>query len=588
MPNVPAPAKKPVAPTPIPPKSSVHPVLIVIGVVAALLIGAVVITIMFITPTKVTTNTTNTTPVNRAINQNTNTSANANVAVNENTNAPVNANVPITTTPGKDVTWQTPVSVASFSLLGAGEYGYNYEESATYSKVGTITTGTYAGADLYLVRYQPEGPSQVSTLRVVKKGSTTTILTLQSGYIDNEASLRSRGIVFDTTTLLRDLQFPTTITAPNGARLQLDPAVDQPFTTTGLKTAFVNDEWGQFYMDDPAYVPPDETARAAVKNGFYVQAPDKTLRTYFLVPEFMTDNHPNVVWSDSKQNYSDYTYAFLTGCGAADYALVVPDSTVTSSDLVRTGTTKTGDPVYALKNSNHTILKSIYDNEYQPINGGTKQTYAEFLANHPVFFWVDPFGRRIQFKNDAYKIMAECGKPVIYLYPTTTSDVSVKLDPRGGFSYTEPDYDQGWFVRATPDGTLTNHADGQTYPYLFWEGRGGIYETPKAGFLVAQQDVHTFLVDSLAKLGLNAQETADFIEFWEPRMQGSPYYRVSFMGRPVMDMLAPLTVTPKPDTIIRILMDYEPLAAPVDIPPQTLRAPAREGFTVVEWGGVIR
>jgi hypothetical protein len=87
---------------------------------------------------------------------------------------------------------------------------------------------------------------------------------------------------------------------------------------------------------------------------------------------------------------------------------------------------------------------------------------------------------------------------------------------------------------------------------------------------------------------LNAVETKDFIEFWEPRMQGSPYYKVSFHGTQTMNELAPLTITPTPDTVIRVLMDFRPLAKKISIPEQRLGHIPRNGFTVLEWGGVLR
>ena len=34
-------------------------------------------------------------------------------------------------------------------------------------------------------------------------------------------------------------------------------------------------------------------------------------------------------------------------------------------------------------------------------------------------------------------------------------------------------------------------------------------------------------------------------------------------------------------------MTFKPLDKPVDIEPQTLTAPDRTGFTVVEWGGSV-
>jgi hypothetical protein len=51
---------------------------------------------------------------------------------------------------------------------------------------------------------------------------------------------------------------------------------------------------------------------------------------------------------------------------------------------------------------------------------------------------------------------------------------------------------------------------------------------------------------------------------------------------------APLAVSPKADTEIRVFMVYQPLDAPVNIAPQTLTAPARNGFTLVEWGGMMQ
>ena len=48
----------------------------------------------------------------------------------------------------------------------------------------------------------------------------------------------------------------------------------------------------------------------------------------------------------------------------------------------------------------------------------------------------------------------------------------------------------------------------------------------------------------------------------------------------------PLDITPTPDTLIRVLMEYKPLDDKIDLPEQILPPPpARTGFTVVEWGG---
>ena len=62
-------------------------------------------------------------------------------------------------------------------------------------------------------------------------------------------------------------------------------------------------------------------------------------------------------------------------------------------------------------------------------------------------------------------------KPVIYLYPKQSTDVSVTLGyPEEELTYTYPAYEDGWRVHAEPDGRLTNLKDGSTHYYLFWEG----------------------------------------------------------------------------------------------------------------------
>jgi hypothetical protein len=103
---------------------------------------------------------------------------------------------------------------------------------------------------------------------------------------------------------------------------------------------------------------------------------------------------------------------------------------------------------------------------------------------------VDSFDRLVKGINSTYVPLAECGKPVIYLYPEKTTDVDVRVEPSGGFSVTEPAYVDGWRVTANPEGQLTERATGRAYPYLFWEGRSNsVYQTPNRGWVVAKSEV---------------------------------------------------------------------------------------------------
>lgn len=174
-------------------------------------------------------------------------------------------------------------------------------------------------------------------------------------------------------------------------------------------------------------------------------------------------------------------------------------------------------------------------------------------------------------------------KPVAYLYPQTETEITVRLDYDGELTCTYPAYTDGWTVSARPDGTLTDE-DGQTYRYLYWEGVTDQVYDFSSGFCVAGSDTAAFLEDALEQLGLSRAEANEFIIYWLPRMQENAYNLIAFQHEAYTES-ARLTITPEPDTLIRVFMAYRPLEKAVEIAPQTLTAPERTGFTAVEWGG---
>ena len=175
-------------------------------------------------------------------------------------------------------------------------------------------------------------------------------------------------------------------------------------------------------------------------------------------------------------------------------------------------------------------------------------------------------------------------KPVIYLYPEEETEVSVKLDYMGELTVTYPAYGDGWEVMAQPDGTLTNHADGREYSYLFWEGEGMQDFDFSEGFVVKGEDTAEFLQEKLTEMGLTVRESNEFIVYWLPRMQENEYNLVAFQWENYEET-AKLEITPEPDNILRVFMAFKEIDKPIEIPEQKLPKLMREGFTVVEWGG---
>ena len=176
-----------------------------------------------------------------------------------------------------------------------------------------------------------------------------------------------------------------------------------------------------------------------------------------------------------------------------------------------------------------------------------------------------------------------CAKPVIYLYPEEDTEVDVTLTLDGELTCTYPVYRSGWHVTASPDGTLTDES-GQTYNYLYWEGDTNTVWDMSEGFCIKGEDTAAFLETALADLGLNRREANEFIVYWLPLMEQNPYNLIAFQTDAYTDA-AKLSISPSPDTLIRVFMAFQASDTFTDIPAQTLTAPDRIGFTAVEWGG---
>ncbi len=330
----------------------------------------------------------------------------------------------------------------------------------------------------------------------------------------------------------------------------------------------------------------------AAGNCLLVQLPDGTFVQYDMPISFLTDNRiPQITWSDGTANAADYTFADYGGCGATKcYAVRDASEVRQAARLVNAGRTSTGDTVYTLKDGRDAELLGVYDESTQYVpEGQSKPTYDQFIAKRPLFYWKDSFGRWIRFVRTDALPAVECGKPVIYLYPQKEMPVSVRVGLKGKMTVSEPPHGTtGWKVTARPDGYVVNAADGKTYPNLFWEGTGVGYRTPKQGFVVKTAEADAWLQTTLAKIGFTERESAEFREFWVPRLPTTPYTFITFVPQADFDRDAPLMISPRPDRVYRVFMEYRGLQTPISVEPLTLPKIERTGFTVVEWGGALK
>ena len=176
-------------------------------------------------------------------------------------------------------------------------------------------------------------------------------------------------------------------------------------------------------------------------------------------------------------------------------------------------------------------------------------------------------------------------KPIIYLYPEEQTEVTVTLGNPEKVTCSYPKYNDGWTVLANPDGKLIDKDTNRELYSLYWEGE---YTNPipmDEGFVVKGEDSSKFLEEKLAILGLNEREAEEFIIYWLPQLEENEYNFIRFASVEEIDESMPLEFSVKPDTVIRVLMQFKEVDKDYKVKEQKLETPERKGFVVVEWGG---
>lgn len=311
-------------------------------------------------------------------------------------------------------------------------------------------------------------------------------------------------------------------------------------------------------------------------------------------PNFIGDDRvPMIRWLDGTTNENAYRTDGLGSCGGGGPEVMKELILMTSLQLA--GYTFNQEPIYRVIDSNQYVITRLFTEgdirSYYEYNQITKTTEKkeiskdDFIKENGVILYVDKFGFQHVLTHTKYGPQAECGKPVVYLYPEETTDVTVKLDAL--VTVSDPVYGSGWEVTASPEGALTTN--GKVYDSLFWDGYGnGEYPKLTEGFVVGTENAIPLMQEHLKTMGFNEKEIADFTEFWEPHMPKEPYTRFSWIGTAGMENLAKIDINPKPDTLIRAFIDFDGLEELIEIKPQTIPHYERNGFVATEWGGLLK
>ena len=506
--------------------------------------------------------------------------------------------------------WDSPEAVRSsgvrytapmqiFDALGVTLPDEYFDSVGPGYKIGTFVDGPYRGSDVVSARWRTsepckgEGCDDPAYFRFVRAGDQLVFLRQNSDggdYFERQkakwrlwtGAFAAAGLSLISDSLFAVQAFLAPATMLHGS--ETFRWVSRRCDGDSLKVAFRHPVFQQVRFDGQL---------------FHVTRPDGSCLTYEYVPYFSENE---IVWNTppKQPNRSGYSWKKDDTYGRVEVRydpFVAADTVQIDRDATVVGHTQRGEPVYELKDPNHPLLKGFYKDyeadfakaQGRDENAGIqapKHSYEQFLAARPIFLWRDPFGRLMRFTNNDF-LPVYLAEPIIYLYPTTALEVHVEAKPLHAIRASTPPYRGGWDVLAQPSGAL--RAAGKRYSYLFWEGLSSISPMRSEGFVIPQGEVAGFFERMLPQLGLSERESEDFRAAWLPRFHGAPYYFITFLPRETIDRLAPLVVNPEPDVVIRVLMDFRPLRTrePVTAP-DLPRPPERRGFTVVEWGGILR
>ena len=177
-------------------------------------------------------------------------------------------------------------------------------------------------------------------------------------------------------------------------------------------------------------------------------------------------------------------------------------------------------------------------------------------------------------------------KPIIYLYPTKETEISVKLLRNENLTCSYPKYKGKWNVLANPNGDLKDLTTNRQLYSLYYESKSIIdFKVENDGFIVKGENAVEFLEEKLDILGLTEKEAEEFIIYWLPKLEANKYNYIRFATLDEINENMPLEINPNPDTVIRVLMTFKGLDNPIDVKEQELTTPKRTGFVAVEWGG---
>jgi hypothetical protein len=521
----------------------------------------------------------------------------------EPTPTPTPTTEPTTIPVSERIIWlETPQEVAALPIFDFASAdnpygdGTDLSSSAKYYLVGTVENST---DKIYFVSYA--GGMFDSALVLRQTGDIYTVYqqhsptsfnpNVEGGADEYQGIPLNPNTTIDENAVITDITIPSNLTY-NDQGLTLSNGALFNFVTTALPVSSEHNTYNKLAdLDEGALYEATTTNEATFKVIHYeLLLKDHELYRYVLSNALFEAGVPNIWWSDtSTSNTAEYKSPVM-GCGIGGGSIEVAKN-IDITNLTQIGTSGS-TPIYGISDTANPLLQKHYEeytqfySGYGAGNAADVDTIEEFVANHGIYLAKDALDQWVVMGKSDYVPAGGCAKPVVYLYPSVPTFVNVAVDAQVTLS--DPQYPAlgGWQnVFALPNGQLIYNQQG--YDSLFWEGYGkGEYPQITSGKFVKQGDAANQIRTDLYAQGLNNKEVADFMEFWTSKIPSATYVRISWLDTQDMEQLAKLRVTPAPQTLIRVFLDMEGVDKPYPLAEQQLTAQERNGFTVVEWGGL--
>ena len=182
-----------------------------------------------------------------------------------------------------------------------------------------------------------------------------------------------------------------------------------------------------------------------------------------------------------------------------------------------------------------------------------------------------------------------CGgiaKPVLYLYPRKTTKVTIAFEHPEYLETTYPKFTGKWEVKAHSNGDLYD-SNGAYYYALYWDEKQVHSVDFSTGYYVDKDNAISFLEQKLSYIGLSRREANEFIMYWLPVLEKNEKSLVYFELTEERESYNKLNISPKPDSLLRLVIHIKKVDQKINIPKQNLTKFQRKGFVAVEWGGTV-